>query len=195
MPFRGGRLAVGLVTLCLLGLLAAWGRTPSSDLPTEREGLGGTRALVFEEPDRRQPAAVASGLDLTGRGNVTSSQAGAVVVVNVWASWCGPCRRQAPELNEASRDLAGDAIFVGLDVGESSPEHARAFVDVNRVPYPNIYDPDGSRLRQFAGVLAPNAVPSTLVIDRQGRVAVRISGAVTRATLVELARDIATEPG
>ena len=104
-------------------------------------------------------------------------------------------RERRGQSEEAAARRGWAWSFVGLDVGESSPEHARAFVDVNRVPYPNVYDPDGSRLRRFAGVLAPNAVPSTLVIDRQGRVAVRISGAVTRATLVELARDVATEPG
>ena len=110
-----------------------------------------------------------------------------MVVVNVWGSWCPPCRKEAPVLKAVSDDLAGpdssgDVAFVGIDTRDSDAA-ATAFLDNIGLTYPNVVDPDGVLLLAFKGDLNPNAIPSTLVLDRQGRVAARIVGEVTEGTL------------
>ncbi|GAB2582147.1 TlpA family protein disulfide reductase [Microlunatus antarcticus] len=188
---RGRTLLAGL----LLVLLTGCGGSAIDDTNAyDRQVLGGGKALTVVAPEDRKPAAVVTGPDLAGTGTVTSSRPGQVVVLNVWASWCGPCRQEAPELNAASKDLADDAVFIGLNVREASPDPGRAFVRATEVPYAHIYDPDGTQLIRFSADLSPSAIPSTLIIDRQGRTAVRIAGTVSRTTLVQLVRDIAAEP-
>lgn len=191
---RSGRLA-GVLVLGLLALAGCGGGSALDDTnPYDRQVLGGGKALLVVPPAERKTAAIATGPDLDGTGTVTTAHPGKVVVMNVWASWCGPCRVEAPELNDASRDTAEDAVFIGLNVREASPTPARAFVRTAEVPYAHIFDPDGSQLVRFSSDLSPSAIPSTLIIDRKGRTAVRIAGQVTRTTLVQLVRDVAAEP-
>lgn len=183
--------------LVLLALLVATACSEQSSVVrnagADREVLGGGKALVVVDVQDRKPAAVVTGPDLDGTGTVTTDHPEKVVVVNVWASWCGPCRQEAPELNAASRALDKQAVFIGLNVREASPEAGRAFVRAFDVPYAHIYDPDGAQLVRFANDLSPNAIPSTLIIDRKGRTAVRIAGPVTQDTLVQLVRGVADE--
>ena len=109
---------------------------------------------------------------------------GKVVVVNVWGSWCPPCRAEAPMLADAARDLAKKGV-VFLGINSRNPEQAgpQAFERRYEIPYDSIYDPDGQTLLAFHGTLAPNSIPSTVVIDKQGRVAASVIGKVTRTTL------------
>jgi thiol-disulfide isomerase/thioredoxin len=115
---------------------------------------------------------------------------GKVVVLNVWGSWCPPCRAEAPMLADAARDLAGQGV-VFLGINSRNPERAgpRAFERRFDVPYESIYDPDGRTLLAFHGTLSPNSIPSTVVIDRQGRVAASVIGSVSRTTLDDLVDD------
>lgn len=158
--------------------------------PNDRIVLGGGRALTQIPPQDRKPAAVATGPDLDGTGTVTTNHPGKVTVINVWGSWCAPCRKEAPDLNAASAETKDVAVFVGLNVRENNQAAARAFVRSFEVPYVHSYDPNGAQLVVFAGDLAPNAIPSTLIIDPQGRTVARIVGIVTKATLVQLIRDV-----
>ncbi|GMA19221.1 TlpA family protein disulfide reductase [Arsenicicoccus piscis] len=121
---------------------------------------------------------------------VTTGHPGKVVVVNVWASWCGPCRKEAPDLAAASRDTAGTSRFVGLNIRDQR-DAAQAFSRAFNTPYPSIFDPEGKQLVKFSGQLTTTAIPTTLVIDRHGRSAARITGPVDRRTLVELITDTA----
>lgn len=196
---RRRAIRLGVVAATLVALIGLVGCTEQSSVRrtagsgAEQEVLGGGRALVVVAPGDRKPAAVVTGPDLDGTGTVTTKHPGKVVVLNVWASWCGPCRQEAPELNAASRALDKQAVFIGLNVREASPEAGQAFVRAFEVPYAHIYDPDGAQLVRFAGDLSPNAIPSTLIIDRKGRTAVRIAGPVTQDTLVQLVRGVADE--
>ena len=158
--------------------------------PNDRVVLGGGRALTQIPPPERKLAAVATGPDLDGSGTVTTNHPGKVTVINVWGSWCAPCRQEAPDLKAASAETEDTAVFVGLNIGEADPAAARAFVRAFDVPYAHIYDPKGTQLVAFSGDLAPSAIPSTLVIDPQGRTAARIVGVVTKTTLVQMIRDV-----
>ena len=141
---------------------------------------------------RKAPGAV-GGESLDGQQLSLAAYAGKVVVVNVWGAWCPPCRAEADELAAAARELAPKGVvFVGINSRDSSKDNARAFQRTYDVPYPSIYDPGGRNLLAFHRTLTPNAIPSTVVIDAQGRVAASILGAVTsKTTLVDLVEDVA----
>jgi thiol-disulfide isomerase/thioredoxin len=145
--------------------------------------------------DRKAPGPV-TGKTLEGKRISLSDYAGKVVVVNVWGSWCAPCRAEAPMLADAARDLASrDVVFLGIDSRDPSTAAARAFVRRFDVPYPSIYDQRGRTLLSFRGTLTPNSVPSTVVVDRQGRVAASVLGEITRTTLYDLVDEVAKGAG
>jgi thiol-disulfide isomerase/thioredoxin len=112
-------------------------------------------------------------------------------VLNVWGSWCAPCRQEAPELQQASVETAKVAQFLGINSRDYDPAPAEAFVRAKGVTFPSIYDPKGEVLLAFAGTLPLSTFPSTLVLDREGRVAARISGPISKITLVDLIDDVA----
>ena len=141
--------------------------------------------------DRRPPREV-SGTTLDGEDLSLDEYAGQVVVLNVWGSWCAPCRKEARTLAAAARELEADGVaFVGVNTKDSSPQQGLAFERRYDVPYPSFFDPSGRTLLAFRGTLIPSAIPSTVVIDEQGRVAASILGEVpSRQTLVDLVRDV-----
>jgi len=145
---------------------------------------------VLPAAQRKQPGAV-SGTTLEGKPISLASYAGKVIVVNVWGAWCPPCRAEAKDLAAAARALAPQGVvFVGINTRDASPDNALSFQRHYDIPYPSIYDPGGSNLLAFRRTLNPNAIPSTVVIDRQGRVAASILGQVpSKTTLVELVQD------
>jgi thiol-disulfide isomerase/thioredoxin len=145
--------------------------------------------------DRKAPAEV-SGRTIDGAQVSLQDYRGKVVVVNVWGSWCPPCRAEAPMLADAARDLADqDVVFLGIDSRDPSEAAARAFVRRFDIPYPSIYDQQGRTLLAFRGTLTLNSIPSTVVIDPQGRVAASVLGEITRTTLDDLVEDAASGGG
>lgn len=103
---------------------------------------------------------------------------GVPVVVNVWASWCGPCIEEAPHLGRLARATAGRVQFLGVDILDQLAP-ARAFVLRFGWPYPSVFDPPGA-IRDSLGLLGQ---PHTLVFDRQGRRVFTWSGPVTEDVL------------
>jgi thiol-disulfide isomerase/thioredoxin len=150
------------------------------------------RRLTQIPAEQRRPAPEVTGPAL-GSGKILSSAdyPGKVVVLNVWGSWCGPCRKEAPDLQAASEETKQTAQFLGINTKDRSEAAAEAFIRTNRLTYPSIYDPDGKTLLAFAGDLPPSAIPSTLIIDPQGRLAVRVLGDISRITLVTMINDVA----
>lgn len=141
--------------------------------------------------DRDRPGDV-SGRTIDGKPVSLDDYSGQVVVVNVWGSWCAPCRAEAPMLAEAARDLADqDVAFLGIDSRDPSESAAKAFVRHFDIPYPSIYDQQGRTLLAFRGTLTPNSIPSTVVIDREGRVAASVLGEISRTTLYDLVEEVA----
>jgi thiol-disulfide isomerase/thioredoxin len=141
--------------------------------------------------DRRPPGEV-SGTTLEGDELSLDEYAGKVIVLNVWGSWCPPCRKEARTLAAAARELEADGVaFLGVNTKDSSPDQGLAFQRRYDVPYPSFFDPSGRTLLAFRGTLNPSSIPSTVVIDQQGRVAASVLGEVpSQQTLVGLVRDV-----
>jgi thiol-disulfide isomerase/thioredoxin len=160
--------------------------------PTGTSGyIAGDGTLTVLPPDQRPAAPVLEGPTLDGDTWRSDSAAGKVIVYNVWGSWCAPCRAEAPALVSASRRTSDRALFVGLNTRDLDKAAPQAFVRTFEVPYPNLHDPDGALLLKFSGQLPASAIPSTLLVDPKGRVAARIIGEVTEATLVDVIDDLA----
>jgi thiol-disulfide isomerase/thioredoxin len=114
---------------------------------------------------------------------------GKVAVVNVWASWCSPCRAEEPALSALAKKYTG-VEFIGI-LTRDNPVNAEAFVRKREIPYPTLID--DSILVGFRKSLPANAIPSTVVIDKTGKVAARISGAITVTSLSELIEKVSAE--
>jgi thiol-disulfide isomerase/thioredoxin len=111
---------------------------------------------------------------------------GRVIVLNVWASWCAPCRAEAPVLQGAWAEHESDGVqVIGLNTRDTDVA-ARAFVQTFDITFPSVVDADGRIQLLFRDSLPPQAIPSTLLIDQQGRVAARILGEATDASLGSL---------
>lgn len=153
----------------LLALLA-WKVTQGQSEVTAELARGGT------------PAAPAFTLErLDGKGELSlESLRGRPVVLNFWASWCNPCKDEAPLLEEASKRWAGKVAFVGVDVKDFRGD-ARKFIKRYGVTYPNVYDGKGSTIGRY-GV---TGYPETYFIDAEGKVRFRIAGPVEDAEDVD----------
>ena len=106
---------------------------------------------------------------------------GTPVVVNIWASWCGPCQVEAPNLASVARAYQGKAQFLGVDILDDRT-HARAFIQTYGWPYPSVFD-SGASIRHGLGLLAQ---PDTVVFDRNGKQVGVISGPASDAALRQL---------
>jgi thiol-disulfide isomerase/thioredoxin len=191
---RMTRLAATTCAVLALGAVAGC----SDDVGSSGEqGFVSGNGVITALPasDRAAPGEV-SGRTIDGEPLSLADYEGQVVVVNVWGSWCAPCRAEAPMLADAARDLADqDVAFLGIDSRDPSESAARAFVRRFDIPYPSIYDQQGSTLLAFRGTLSPNAIPSTVIIDRQGRVAASVLGEITRTTLYDLVEEVSGVDG
>jgi thiol-disulfide isomerase/thioredoxin len=174
--------AAACIVLALSPVLVACGSAAASAGPDQGFVAGDGSIVVLPEAERVD-APDLIGATLTGDTFRLADHLGEVVVLNVWASWCAPCRAEAPVLAKAATDLAGKGVtFVGLDTRDSDTS-AAGFVSTFGVPYPNVVDRDGRLQLLFAQSLPPQAIPSTLVIDRQGRVAARALGKVSESSI------------
>lgn len=146
----------------------------------EESFVVGSGVQTYINKDARVKAPALSGMTLTGV-NYTRKP-GKVAVVNVWASWCSPCRAEAPALVALSEKYP-DVQFIGI-LTRDNLVNAEAFVRARNITYPTLID--DALLIGFKDSLPANAIPSTIVIDSDGLVAARVSGVVTIGSLSAL---------
>ncbi len=141
----------------------------------------------------REPLPSISGTTLDGESLDLADLRGRVVVLNSWATWCDPCRSEVPTLVTLAGSVnPTDVAVVGLDVSDDDTA-AREFEDEFAMNYPSIIDSEGVLLPTIPGV-PPAALPSTVIVDREGRIAVRIIGEVDSSTLPGLVASVVAEP-
>ncbi|MBQ1041953.1 MULTISPECIES: TlpA family protein disulfide reductase [unclassified Micromonospora] len=147
-------------------------------------------SVVTCEPGQRSKTPKVSGELLTGGGYDISRDRGQVVVVNFWGSWCAPCRAEADDLEATYQATKGTGVtFLGINV-QDSKDKALAFEE-GRVTYPSLFDPASRQALNFD--IPPNTTPATVVLDREGRIAVVIRRAVTQDELRPIVEKVAAE--
>jgi thiol-disulfide isomerase/thioredoxin len=135
-----------------------------------------------------------AGTTLTGVKFSLSQDAGRVVVLNFWGSWCSPCRAEAPVLGTLARQFRSRGVrFVGVDIRDS-PANARAFLGDFDISYPSLNDPGDEIALAFHGAVTPAGIPTTLVIGRDGRIAARAIGQVSYPGLKRLISRALAQP-
>ena len=165
--------------------LSSCGDADSSN--TQEGFISGDGSVTFINVDDRIDSPILAGMTLSGTNY--SYGVGRVTVVNVWASWCAPCRAEIPTLIALSKKYSG-VTFIGI-LTRDMPPAAEAFARRFGIPYPTLID--DSILLGFRDSLPANAIPSTAVIDKNGKVAGRILGEVTVASLSKLIEQVSAE--
>ncbi|WP_243726183.1 TlpA family protein disulfide reductase [Actinomadura rubrisoli] len=187
------RAAAGVAALC--GLLAGCAGTNASESGpggSDNRFISGNGNATEFKPGSRKSIQDVSGEGLDGKPLKLADLRGKVIVVNFWASWCAPCRGEAPSLEQVHAENKAKGVeFLGVNFKDAK-ENAKAYERKFKVTYPSLYDGDGRVTLAFREV-PPSAIPSTLVLDRQGRVAVRVIGATTYSKLGPLVAKVLAE--
>ena len=188
-----------VLTVSLTGCGNFMSSSSETTIPINESDLGGASAqqatdvgLTFIAKPDREPIPAIAGLDLDLEPIAIADLLGDVTVVNAWASWCAPCIEEIPELiatQKATKNLG--VQFLGLNVNDDL-DSAREFSQ--EIPYRSIADPEGRLLALIPGI-PPSGLPSTLIVDRSGQIAVRIIGPITEEVLTALITEVAAEKG
>lgn len=156
--------------------------------------VSGNGEVQILDADQRDEPIDYAGEDLHGDAIALEDFRGKPTVVNVWGSWCAECVAEASDLVDAAEELGDSASFVGINTRDSSTADALSHDRKYGVEYPSFYEPDGRALLAFSGVLTPRAVPATVVLDAEGRVAASILGPIpSTQTLVDVVEDVAAD--
>jgi len=182
----------------LVTFAAACSSDPNSVADQARSGdrkgyVAGDGSIEQLPPGERGDPVVLEGTTLEGKPWKVSDHIGTVLVLNVWGSWCPPCIEETPALQKAWESVQADGKpveFMGLDKLEG-PETGLAFLKANKVTYPSLAYDGGVPILALQGKAA--ATPTTLVLDREARIAARVSGPVTTATVLALVDDVLAE--
>jgi thiol-disulfide isomerase/thioredoxin len=153
----------------------------------EESFVSGDGSTTFIKISDRKIAPAITGMTLSGENYTYKKDR--VAVVNVWASWCSPCRAEAPTLVALANKYT-DVAFIGI-LTRDNPANAEVFERRFNIPYPTVID--DSILLGFKGSLPANAIPTTVILDKSGLVAARISGVVTVASLSKLIEKVSAE--
>lgn len=187
-----GAAALVLAAVAVLGACSGGGSTSPSDRPSDvadqgyQSGDGSVR--TWAAADRSAPV-VLTGTDFEGAAVDVSAWRGDVVVVNTWYAGCPPCRAEAPDLVAVASDYAADGVhLIGIN-GVDDAGTAQAFQRTFAVPYPSVADTDGHAVAALQGAVPVQAVPTTVVLDRDGRVFARVLGQADGTTLRALVDD------
>lgn len=200
-PFRArpgrARATSGIVALVSLGLVLSAcsqesGATSPDDVVGQGYVSGDGSVKTWEVSDRDEPV-VLTGSDFEGGAVDTSQWLGDVVVINTWYAACAPCRAEAPDLVALANDRGPEGVHL---LGINSTDDAGAALAFERtfeVPYPSIEDTRGEAIATLEGSVPLQAVPTTVVLDREGRVAARVIGRAEGSTLGAIVDDLLAE--
>ncbi|MGW1751597.1 TlpA family protein disulfide reductase [Streptomyces sp. NPDC002092] len=155
----------------------------------------GKDGISTAKKGERAAAPDLSGKTVNGGQLDVASFKGKVVVLNVWGSWCAPCRAEAPNFEKVYQDLKTKGVqFVGINTRDTSTQNAVAFEKQQGITYQSLYDPTGKLMLRFKrGTLNPQAVPSTLVLDREGKIAARSLAALSEDKLRKMIAPVLAE--
>ena len=183
---------LGLVLSLVLSACGPGGVGPTPD--GERAGYvsNDLSLTVWEGVDRPGPVDIA-GTDYAGQEVDLASWRGDVVVLNTWYAACPPCRAEAPDLVALATDYADAGVHVLGINSTDDPGAALAFERTFEVPYPSVHDADAAAVAALQGIVPVQAVPTTVLLDREGHVAARILGKVTASTLTALVDELLAE--
>lgn len=196
MTRAGLAVRVTAVVIATAVLVLATGCSSSEDELGDSGGSyvsGDGTVSEFAIDDRGEP------IEFTGEtdtdATVTAEQyRGQVLVVNFWYAACPPCRVEAPWLEELSQQFADDGVqFLGVNIRDGKAT-AQTFATSFGITYPSVIDTDGAVTLAFTGLASPTAVPTTIVLDRQGRPAGRIVGLIDKSVLESLIEAALEEP-
>ncbi|MFT4042798.1 MAG: TlpA disulfide reductase family protein [Gordonia sp. (in: high G+C Gram-positive bacteria)] len=186
-------LTVVLSTLAVLLSACGTGKDAVAQGDTFQFVSPGGKTVISYPIATRKPIADLSGPDLVTDAPIDLNRdfAGRVVVLNVWGSWCGPCRGEADDLESVYQRFRGKGVaFVGINLRDDR-QSAKDFVADRRVGYPSIFDFDGATL---AALTTPTSVvPTTVVLDRAHRPAAVFLKTVSAAELGTTVAAIAAE--
>ncbi|WP_173434250.1 TlpA family protein disulfide reductase [Allosalinactinospora lopnorensis] len=181
--------------LAVLTGCAGGGETEAAGNNEDERFIEGDGSSSSFAPEEREPAPEVSGETLDGDQVSLADYQGDVLVMNIWASWCGPCRGEKPVLGEVYEEYQDDGLeFLGVNIKDDRTA-AKAFAKNYEVEYPSLYDQPGNVPQAFRETVPPKAIPSTLVIDREGRIAARVIGPATYNQLTELVEPVLDEEG
>lgn len=184
------RIAVAVSAVLLTAACSGGGSSSPGGSGTRY--VEGDKSVKMISAGERKDAVKASGEDLDGKTLDLTSFQGKVTVVNFWASWCAPCRAEAPALEQVYSDNKDKGVaFVGVDIKDTR-DAAKAFLRTYKSTYPSFFDPQ-ARITLAFRTVNPSAVPTTLILDKQGRVAVQMSGQVSKSKLDPVLAQIMAE--
>ena len=141
-------------------------------------GGGGTQFTASGAPVAVPPERSLVPASLRDFEGMLVGQRGKPVVVNVWASWCGPCRVEAPLLQRAAARYRGDVVFIGVD-SKDDIAAGRGFLDRFGISYPNVFDGSGA----IRAALSLQGFPTTYIFNRQGELEAKVFGGIAEQTL------------
>ena len=159
---------------------------------------GGKTDITYDPPSSRGAPGPVSGPDLadTSRTISLSDFAGKVVVINVWGQWCGPCRSEITELQKVYDQTRDEGVaLLGIDVRDNDIDAPRDFIADRKITFPSIYDPAMRTMIAFGGRYPTTVIPSTVVLDREHRVAAVFLRELLAEDLLPVVRRLAAEPG
>lgn len=187
--------ALAAVTALLAGCTGQADDGTPADVVDQGYQSGDGSATTWTAAQRTDPVELA-GTAYDGSTQDVADWRGDVVVLNTWYAACPPCRAEAPDLVALADDYADQGVHVLGINGTDAAGAAEAFQRQFAVPYPSIEDTDGTAIAALQGAVPVNAVPTTVLLDREGRVAARILGLAEGSTLRALVDELlAEEPG
>ncbi|MDI9917255.1 TlpA disulfide reductase family protein [Rhodococcus sp. IEGM 1379] len=157
---------------------------------------GGKTKIFYDPPSTRGTIGKLSGPDLMSEGETVglSDFEGKVVVLNVWGQWCGPCRAEADDLEQVYEQTRDSGVqFLGINVRDDTKNKAQDFVVDNKVSYPSIYDPSMRTLIALGKGYPTSVIPTTIVLDRQHRVAAVFLQELLAEDLLPVVQRVAAE--